>query len=97
MSNMTNRNKLAATLLVACTLTTSLIYAQPPAGQQGERRGGPPEEAFEACASQSEGDACRFSMQDEEVTGSCVIAPREESLHCMPEGGGPKPPPRPSN
>ncbi|MEM9401230.1 MAG: hypothetical protein AAGA44_01945 [Pseudomonadota bacterium] len=56
----------------------------------GEKRRGPPDVAFEACASAVEGDPCSFEgRRGEAVKGSCT--PRgEHPLVCVPEGGPPK-------
>lgn len=52
----------------------------------GQRRRGPPEEAFEACNGKSEGDACAFSDRRENVEGVCEIPRRgEDGLICSPD------------
>lgn len=59
--------------------------------QQSGKRRGPPPQAIEACADQTEGETCSFTgRRSEEVTGTCIV-PRgdEESLACAPEGGPP--------
>lgn len=62
-------------------------------GAPGEGRGPrrrPPEEAFAACASATEGAACSFSMGEHTIEGACR-APREGSeetrLACRPARG----------
>jgi hypothetical protein len=53
----------------------------------------PPKEAFDACASSKEGDACSVHFGEREIKGTC--APFSgQGLACRPEGG-PPPPPRP--
>lgn len=62
------------------------------AGEDGgkPRRGGPPAEAFEACANLAVDDACSFSSPRGEASGQCVAPPRgdEQQLVCKPEGMG---------
>ena len=77
--------------LVLTTLGLSLVLsacasAEPPAGsREGRDRRGPPPEAFEACASASEGSSCSFSgRRGEAVQGVCEIV-RDEQLACVPE------------
>lgn len=75
----------AAALLIAVTPTSAT------ADDGDERRGrrGPPPEAIEACAAQTEGDACSFQgRRGESLEGLC-IAPRENRLVCRPSGAPP--------
>ena len=83
------------TLCIAVLLLAPLAEAKPRdlQGREGARRG-PPQEAFDACANQSEDSACSFTGRREEtVQGSCVVprAPAEQAdlLVCAPEGGPP--------
>ena len=66
-----------------------LVFAVPVTGsaQQSGQRGGPPQEAFEACASLAEGAACSFTSPRGDMTGMCMTGPRGEAqLACAPEG-----------
>jgi len=57
----------------------------------------PPQEAFDACKSLSEGAACSASFNGRTMTGTCRKGPRGESeLACVPEHP-PGPPPSGSN
>jgi len=57
----------------------------------------PPQEAFDACKSLSEGAACSVTFQDRTMNGTCRKGPRGESeLACVPERA-PGPPPADSN
>ncbi len=69
----------------------------PPQPQQPSRQqpppppgDGPPPEAIQACAGQSQGAACRFTAPHGPVTGSCMLI--RQQLACVPPGG---PPPQP--
>ena len=73
----------AALSLVIVNLIAANSYAQE---QSGERRG-PPQEAFDACTGQSEGASCAFTATRGDVSGSCLIHPREQQLICAPAGG----------
>jgi hypothetical protein len=85
---MRERN-LTRTLLVASVLTAvgSVAFAAeadpPPL----------PPEAYTACASKSEGDACTVTMHDKTIDGTCATHPNETKLHCRPSGPPPGPPP----
>ncbi|MDP5054732.1 MAG: hypothetical protein NWP69_13150 [Congregibacter sp.] len=86
---------LIPTLLITSILATASLpltaAAQPDEseGQRGKRRG-PPPEAIEACANQSEGEACSFTGRRGDMTGICFAPPREDAvLACAPEGGPP--------
>jgi len=50
-----------------------------------------PEEAFTACASSAEGDACSVQFRDQTITGTCQTEPSAGKLFCRPD----RPPPRP--
>ena len=53
---------------------------------QGNGRRGPPQEALEACASGSAGDACSFTgRNNQQMSGTC-FAPQEKKLACKPAG-----------
>ncbi len=59
----------------------------PPEGQRGN--GGqeqqPPPEAIEACADQTEGDACAFESPHGQVSGTCALV--QQQIACVPAGG----------
>jgi hypothetical protein len=59
-------------------------------------RRGPPPEAIEACSGKAEGDECRFTgRRGDNINGTCLNPPRDESLlACVPQGGPPHGPPR---
>lgn len=77
------RNIVLALVLASC-VSIPLANADP--GERGARRGGPPQEAFDACVGKVEGDACTFSGRRGDVEGTCIIPPRdEEVLVCAPE------------
>jgi hypothetical protein len=84
----TSRRELTIALLTALLVAAPLSQAAPE-GRGGHR--GPPPEAFEACSSKSENDACSFSGPRGSVEGTCMSPPRGEdgALACAPEGGPP--------
>ncbi|MFT5585666.1 MAG: hypothetical protein ACI9VR_003259 [Cognaticolwellia sp.] len=67
----------------------------PPGGQDGERRG-PPPEALEVCATQEEGDPCSFEGRRGTAEGTCEAPPHGEgALACRPDDAPPPPQERP--
>ena len=71
----------AVILLLAAAVAAEIAMARPP---------GPPPEAVEACANQTEGAQCSFSgRRGDELTGQCSTTPKGE-MACMPEGGPPE-------
>jgi hypothetical protein len=75
--------------LLATYMSSTIANAEP--DQQNGKRRGPPREAIEVCADQSEGAACSFSGRRGEVAGSCIAPPQsQDELACAPEGGPPK-------
>ena len=52
-----------------------------------------PAEAYTACDSKAEGDACTVTMHDHTIRGTCATMPKETKLHCRPSGPPPGPPP----
>lgn len=77
----------ALAILAAC-LTSTYANAEP--DQRSGNRRGPPPQAIEACANQSEGAACSFTGRRGEVEGSCIAPPQDQDeLACAPEGGPP--------
>ncbi|MEM9336125.1 MAG: hypothetical protein AAGA33_14860 [Pseudomonadota bacterium] len=71
-------------------LLAGAAHAEPEDEENTERkRRGPPEVAFEACASSVEGDPCAFEgRRGETVDGTCKTK-QERPLVCVPEGGPP--------
>lgn len=63
----------------------------PQGGSQGGPQGGlPPQEALDACEALSEADACSFSIDQTEITGTCLQPPQgpEDALICVPAVAG---------
>lgn len=78
---------IAFAFMLATSLSIPLANAEP-GGRDGQR-GGPPQEAFDACVGKIEGDACSFSGDRGNAEGTCVVPPRgEEPLICAPDDGG---------
>jgi len=90
LNNHTVKNVLTASALF---LLISIPFTETNA-RPGGGRGGPPEEAIEACANKAENDTCSFSSpRGDMVEGSCLSPPRGKgALACAPEGGH-RPPP----
>ncbi len=89
LRNNTLKNVLTASALI---LLISMPFTETYAQQGG--RGGPPEEAIEACADKAANDTCSFSSpRGDMVEGSCLSPPggRDGPLACAPEGGGHRP------
>jgi hypothetical protein len=51
-----------------------------------------PPEAYAACDSKREGDACSVQIRDREIQGTCTSGDTTGKLFCRPSG--PPPPPR---
>jgi hypothetical protein len=72
------------------TLVTPLSALSQPSGQsqqsggQGDRPPMPPQEAFSACKSKKQGDACEFSVSGKTMSGTCW-APESKPIACKPE------------
>ncbi|GAA0404101.1 hypothetical protein GCM10009133_10940 [Cocleimonas flava] len=84
---------IASTLFVVMAALS--ISACSSDNQRGGKRGGsggkPPAEAFEACASKSEGQSCTVSSSRGEMSGTCKAPPKGEGeLACVPAGKRPK-------
>ena len=81
--------KTSVAVLLTLGLSAALSQAQP---KNGKRPQGPPPEAFAACESAQEGDACAFAGRgSDELEGLCKPPPKGEGkLACVPEGGHPK-------
>jgi hypothetical protein len=76
-------------VILATYISSTVASAQP--DQQSGKRRGPPPEAIEACADQAEGAACSFSGHRGDITGTCIIPPKDQDeLACAPEGGPPR-------
>jgi hypothetical protein len=96
MNIITKSHGLTRALLVTGMLAAASISltaaAQSDDGeerQKGKRRG-PPPEAIEACANQSEGEVCSFTGRRGDMTGVCFAPTRDDAeLACAPEGGPP--------
>ena len=76
------------------TLPSAPQAGQPPMQgiqpQQGTRQG-PPQEAVDACASSTQGDACSFTLQNgNTIDGSCITPPNQNVLACAPQGMTPQ-------
>ena len=83
---MINR-KITYTVTLVLALAASAISTVSIAQQSGERRG-PPPEAIEACANLTEEAVCSFTSPRGDVTGQCMVSPKDsETLSCRPEGG----------
>ena len=54
-----------------------------------------PPEAYAACESKAEGDACMVQIHEHEVHGKCAPDREGKGLFCRPEGMPPAPPPPP--
>ncbi|MBK9210944.1 MAG: glycosyltransferase family 39 protein [Anaerolineales bacterium] len=66
--------------------TTPNQSAQP---QQGVRQG-PPQEALDACAILTQGDACSFTLPNRTIDGTCITPPNSDALACAPQGMNPQ-------
>ncbi len=81
----TKTRLIAATLLLLPALTFAA-----PGGRgdgDGQRRQGPPQEALDACPSQSEGGSCSFESPHGNIDGTCRQV-RNGDIACVPEGHG---------
>lgn len=90
--------KIAIASLFGMVVAVPLAFAEPNGGERPPHRR-PPEEAFTACASLAEGDACTVKHHDREMTGQCRKVPdfvKEDAgkLVCAPHGHRPPPPPQ---
>lgn len=65
----------------------------PPTQGQGHRGPPrqPPPEAFTACESHNNGDACTVSFHGNEITGTCMQFPEGQRLFCRPTHMPPPP------
>jgi len=56
----------------------------------GDDQHRPPQEAIDACASSSSGDACTFDIDGHHITGTCKSCATDAPLACAPDH--PQPP-----
>jgi hypothetical protein len=96
-----NRSKITLTLSVLSFLGMGCVARAAPQDSRGP--GGPPggrgpheppPEAFDACKSSKQGDACTvdFHGSGHTMTGTCEAPPEGEGLACRPSGPPPPPP-----
>ncbi len=76
-----------ASFVVALVPLASSAFADPPSGSPPK----PPQEAFTACASSKDGDACSVTFRDRTMSGVCHTTP--DGLACRPDGMPSGPPP----
>jgi len=87
------------TALPSLVTEVTSTQMQPGGGQQigGQQAGGqgngqqPPQAAITACANQSQGAACSFSIPNRTISGTCMMPPNSSQLACVPAGGPPRP------
>ena len=76
------------THVITITLALGLIGLAGSSASWADRpdgRGGPPQEAIDACASGDEASACGFtSKRGDELVGDCQV--KHDALVCVPEG-----------
>lgn len=77
-----NKTVIELGVLAALALSSGMLSAQQPDGQQGPRQ--PPQEALDACKSISAGQVCSFNSPHGTVKGSCW-APEGKPLACRPK------------
>ena len=68
------------------------MMGQPSQDSQGGMMGQPPQEAINACANQSQGASCSFTIPNGTISGTCQTPPNVSQLACMPVGGPPQKP-----
>jgi len=91
MATRRNQRLLMALTLCFTAAATPWAVADTNGQDRGARRG-PPQEAFSACASQTEQAQCSFNgRRGETVSGSCLV-PRsgDSGLVCVPADGPPR-------
>jgi hypothetical protein len=76
-------------LLAGTLLTGERPLAEEPGRRSG--RPGPPREAIEACSGQQEGANCSFTIDGNQLTGTCRAGPAGLPAACFPRGGPPGP------
>ncbi|MEW6433945.1 MAG: hypothetical protein AB1730_20790 [Myxococcota bacterium] len=77
-------------LFSAVVLLSGLALAQLGMGRGPGPHRGPPPEAVQACANLQTGTACGFTLNGQNVTGTCDTAPSGQ-VACRPEGLPPPP------
>lgn len=70
--------------------TASASVAQMPPRDGGAGRGGPPPEAFAACASSSQDNVCTVVSPRGAIEGTCQPDRRSDALVCVPQNGRPQ-------
>lgn len=71
-------------LFVPCLLVSApSAFAEPPA---------PPAEAYAACQSKSEREACTVTFREHTIEGTCFLHPSDQRLFCRPSGPPPNGP-----
>lgn len=75
--------KTGAALLLASGLALPIAKANAQPDQRDGRRG-PPAEAIEVCAGQSEGDVCDFSTPRGDMEGTCRTTARRRTTGVCP-------------
>jgi hypothetical protein len=78
----------AASALVLSSIAYAALAQEPPPGPPRE----PPPEAFTACDSKAEGDACTVSLGEHEIHGVCATERSGKRLFCRPTELPPPPP-----
>jgi hypothetical protein len=74
------------TLAVIIMASFSAVTATAERDQQSGKKRGPPPQALEACVDSEEGASCSFSGHRGDVSGFCIVLPRDEQeLACAPE------------
>ncbi len=74
-------------------LAGALLFVAAIAAADDSHPHGPPPEAFTACASSKDGDACTVQFRDKTLDGKCIASKDDSSkLFCLPNDM-PAPPP----
>ena len=79
------------TIVLSSSLATAFVGAVAADNDPPPRRPPPPQEAFDACASAKDGDACSFTTPRGTLDGTCRTPPDLDRLICVPTRppGGP--------
>ncbi len=87
------KNRINTSIAILVLLLTGLATtasARPGPGDDGGRRG-PPPEAIDACEGMKANDPCNFTgRHDDTIEGTCLAPPDGDQLACVPEGGPPE-------
>lgn len=84
--NTLTKNYIKAAVLCLCfsLFSTFAVAQQRGEGEQGGRKG-PPPEATQACSSSTEGAVCEFEGRRGQVSGTCIIPGNTgTALACKP-------------